>query len=134
MANPSTRRWHKERVSTGLIGSLGELSLRSSLVAICVPVVAVALAWAAGRPLEGSGPAHLEGPALAAMLATFVLVPMFALTGATTAIVVAGATLLSARRPTGAQLLRAAFVVAVGAWAVAMAVAYDVVVVPRVTA
>ena len=125
--------WQGTGEGEGLLGSLGDLSLRSSLVAICLPIAAVAWALAAGRPLDGASGAQLEGAALAAMVATFVLVPMFALTGAATAILVVVATLVARREPAVARVLRAAFVFAVAALAAAMAVAYDVLAVPRIT-
>ena len=128
-----TGRWRGQREQSGLLASLADLSLRSSLVAISVPVATVAIAWAAGRPLHETAASQLDGAALAAIVATFVLVPMFALTGAATAVVVAAATLASHREPVGVRVSRAAFSLAVGGWAVTMAVAYDLVAVPRIS-
>ena len=119
---------------TGLLGSLTDLSLRTSFVAIGVPLIVVAIAYATGHRLDGPDVPNSPNDALlSAIIASFVLVPMFALAGAATAIVVAARLVLAAGAGIFARTLQAAFLLAVGAWALLTAVAYDGYVVPRLT-
>ena len=119
---------------TGLLGSLSDLSLRTSFVAIGVPLTVVAIAYATGNPLNGPDvPNHPNDALLSTMIATFVLVPMFALSGAVTALIVAIRLVIAAGPALFARTLQAIFLLAVGAWAVLTAITYDGFVVPRLT-
>ena len=118
------------QVAEGLLRSLAELSLRSSLFAIGIPAV-IALGFRlTGRSVtSGSSTGDLSFPILAVAIGSFVLIPMLALTGAATAAMVA-AHLLWSGRGGGWRVL---FLVCLGAWALATAYAYDTVVIPSIT-
>jgi hypothetical protein len=119
---------------TGLLGSLTDLSLRTSFIAIGVPITVVAIAYATGHRVDGPDvPNHPGDALLSVMIATFVLVPMFALAGATTALIVAIRIVLVAGPGLFARTLQASFLLAVATWAVLTAIAYDGFVVPRLT-
>lgn len=119
---------------TGLLGSLTDLSLRTSFVAIGIPLTVVAIAYATGHRVDGPDvPNHPGNALLSVMIATFVLVPMFALAGAATALIVAIRIVLVSGPGFLARTLQAAFLLAVAAWAVVTAIAYDGYVVPRLT-
>ena len=119
---------------TGLLGSLTDLSLRTSFVAIGVPIIVVAIAYATGHRVDGPDVPNQPGNALlSVMIATFVLVPMFALAGAVTALIVAIRIVLISGPGFLLRTLHAAFVLAVAAWAIVTAMAYDGYVVPRLT-
>ncbi len=116
----------------GLIRSLNDLSLRTSFAAICLPMGVVAVAYATGNALHASDPNPDPGvPLLSLALGTFVLVPMLALTGALTAIVLAISLLWLPGAGSLTRTMHALFVLAVGVWAVVTAAAYDWYVVPR---
>ncbi len=118
----------------GLLGSLTDLSLRTSFVAIGVPVGVVVLAYARGHGLAASDTNLDPGQALlSALIASYVLVPMFALAGAVTAVIVAASLVMTRGPGLFSRSLQAAFILAVGAWAVLTAVTYDGYVVPRLT-
>ena len=113
--------------------NLSELSLRASTIAIVVPLVVVTLWYATGHSLD-AGARGLGGqPALTLAVGSFVLVPMFALTGAATAAIVAAGTVGGRTRPTRRIVLESAFLAAVGAWAMVAAIAYDAIVIPAIT-
>ena len=119
---------------SGLLGSLTDLSLRTSFVAIGVSVGVVVLAYATGHGLDGNDRDLDPGQALlSALIASYVLVPMFALAGAVTAIIVAASLVMAKGPGVFARSLQATFILAVGVWAVLTAVTYDGYVVPRLT-
>ena len=114
----------------GLAGSLSELALTSSLLAVCAPVLVLAINLVTGHQLNSAERSH--GPLLALAMGTFVLVPMLALTGAVSALLVAGGAIFSHPRPPQ-TISRTAFLLCVAAWGVVSAVVYDVVVIPAIT-
>lgn len=115
------------------MGSLQELSMASSLLAVCMPVIVLAVHLVTGHPLD-SAPSSttLPGPLVAITFASFVLVPMLALVGAAASIAVTGATVLSPERR-HRELARAFFIVCVAAWGVITAYVYDIYVIPVIT-
>ncbi len=117
-------------VAEGLLRSLSELSLRSSLFALGLPA-GIALAFRiTGHSITGGGSnGGLSFPVLSVAIGSFVLIPMLALTGAATAMMVA-VHLLWFGRGSG---WRALFLVCLGAWALVAAYAYDTVVIPSIT-
>lgn len=109
----------------GLLTSLDEFSLKASLVAICAPVL-VLLAHLAVDPPEDDIPRWL----FIVETTAFIMVPMLALAGASTALIVAGTRLSRGRTGAG----RSVVLVCLAAWAVAAAVYFVLVVVPEITA
>jgi hypothetical protein len=130
MQAPEPAEAARGRRPQGLRGSLDELSLRASLIAICAPVAVVLLRLATGYSPGGDNRGDIPDPVLAIAIASFILVPMLALTGAATALVVMAATLWSRDD----RSWRAVFLLSVGASAMATAVLYDIVVIPEITA
>ena len=121
------------RFEYGLVGSLHDLALRCSAVAILTPLAVGLAALASGHQFfveREASPA--SGPVLAAALASFMLEPMLALVGAICGVVVAVA-LARAPGPRSVRAWRGAFVASVGIWAVLMAVVYDVYLLPDLT-
>ena len=128
---PHSEETHKERpVAEGLLRSLAELSLRSSLFAIGLPA-GIALAFRlTGHSVTGGGSnGHLSFPVLSVAIGSFVLIPMLALTGAATAMMVAGHLLWFGRGSGWRTLL----LVCLAAWALVTAYAYDTIVIPSIT-
>jgi hypothetical protein len=117
---------------SALTHGIGELSLRSSAVAIVVPLCVVAALYATGHRLDGSTAGLRGQPLLAGLVGSFVLIPMFAATGATTAVLVGVATFAGRLPPTRRRTVEALFILAVGSWAVLAAIAYDAVIVPAI--
>jgi len=115
------------------MGSLVELSMASSLLAVCMPVLVLVVHLVTGHPLD-SAPSSttLPGPLVAITFASFVLVPMLALVGAAASLAVAGGTVMSRERRKR-ELARAFFVVGVAVWGVITAYVYDVFVIPVIT-
>lgn len=122
----------------GLLRSLEGLSLRASLAAIFVPLGVLALWFVFERFLGGAtangcngscGASDIPRPLFAIELAAFFMVPMLALAGALTSAVTTIVSLVERRM----HLLRSAFLVAMGLWALATAVYYVTVVVPAIT-
>jgi hypothetical protein len=118
---------------SALMHGLGEVSLRASAVAIIVPFAVVVAWYATGHRLDTSQPALHGEPATMGAIASFVLIPMFALTGASTALMVGFATFAGRVSPSRRHIVETLFVLAVGAWAVLAAVVYDAVVIPAIT-
>ena len=112
----------------GLAASLAEMALRCASIAIAAPVLVLAAWWAAGR---GDVRADDRAP-FAALMATFMLVPMLALTAALSATIAVGAT-LRAPWPLRRRLLRGGFIAAAAAWALVVAYWHVAVIVPAVT-
>ncbi|HEY5477268.1 MAG TPA: hypothetical protein VIK11_11220 [Tepidiformaceae bacterium] len=123
----------QSRHPQGLMGSLVELSMASSLLAVCMPVLVLVVHLVTGHPLD-SAPSSttLPGPLVAITFASFVLVPMLALVGAAASLAVAGGTVMSRERRKR-ELARAFFVVCVAVWGVITAYVYDVFVIPVIT-
>lgn len=123
----------QSRHPQGLMGSLHELSMASSLLAVCMPVIVLAVHLLTGHPLDSSPSSTTwPGPLVAITFASFVLVPMLALVGAASSLLVTGATVLSPERRRG-ELARAFFIVCVAAWGVITAYVYDIYVIPVIT-
>lgn len=121
---------HDRPVAEGLLRSLSELSLRSSLFAIGLPAgIALAFRITGHSVTSGSSTGDLAFPVLAVAIGSFVLIPMLALTGAATAAMVAGHLLWFGR----GSRWRPLFLVCLAAWAVVTAYAYDTVVIPSIT-
>jgi hypothetical protein len=113
-----------------LLASLAELSLRSSLFAIVIPaVVALGLRLTGHSITDGGEHGDLSFPALSVAIGSFVLIPMLAMTGAATALMIVLHHLWYGR----GSIWRAAFLLCLGAGALATAYAYDTVVIPAVT-
>jgi len=121
-----------------LLGSLEGLSLRASLGAIVGPFLVVALWFAYDRFLGGAvgtgcngpcPPGEIPRPLFVFEVSPFFLVPMLAMTGATTSLCAAASSV--ARR--GPYRFWTWFLVALGLWAVATAVYYVVIIVPAIT-
>ncbi len=107
--------------------------MASSLLAVCIPVLVLAVYLATGHPLDRApSSTTLPGPLVALAFASFVLVPMLALVGAAASITVTGATVLSHERRRH-ELARALFLVCVAAWGVITAYVYDIFVIPVIT-
>jgi len=123
---------HAQRQNGGLLASLDDLSLRASFFAIGIPLLIVAVWYVAGFGFGETPSGSLPRPMFALAMGSFVLVPMLALAGATTAFIVAAAAAWEAR-PTFRQWLRVLFIVAVGLWALVTAYAWDTVVLPGIT-
>lgn len=126
------QRQQQQPRQQGLIASLSDLALTSSLLAVCAPVLVMVVHLATGHPLDSARSSQLPGPLLALAMGTFVLVPMLALTGAASSLLVTGALIFSKTR-TGQSWSRAVFLICVAAWGVVTAVIYDVVVIPVIT-
>ena len=117
-------------VAEGLLRSLSELSFRSSLFAIGLPVaIALGFRLTGHSVTNGSSNGGLPFAVLSVAIGSFVLIPMLALTGAATAAMVAGHVLWFGR----GNGWRALFLVCLGAWAMVTAYAYDTVVIPSIT-
>ena len=129
---PHASRPHAQRQNGGLLASLDDLSLRASFFAIGIPLLIVAVWYLAGYGFGEMPAGALPRPMFALAMGSFVLVPMLALAGATTAFIVAAAAAWEAR-PTFRQWLRVLFIVAVGLWALVTAYAWDTVVLPGIT-
>ena len=130
-ASPPKRSPRQEH-AVGLLGSLDDLSLRASFFAIGIPLLIVAVWYAAGYGFGEKPPGALPRPMFALAMGSFVLVPMLALAGATTAFIIAAAAAWQAR-PTSRQWLRVLFLVAVGLWALVTAYAWDTAILPAIT-
>ena len=117
-----------------LLESLSDLSIRCSLLAVGVTVVAGVLGLVFGV-YGGQAGEHSEAsrPLLAAVMASFVLTPMLALTGAITAVVVASETLSYPSRSRRVRFGYAAFVLIAGALALVAAGFHVLVIVPAIT-
>jgi len=129
-------RWvqHDYGFEHGLLGSLHELALWCCTGAIGVPVMTVSLAFLGGHRFFADGDSGPPSrPLLTAMLATFILVPMFALAGAICGSLVVLA-LPRTSGPAPVRAWRAAFLVSVSALALLVAACYDLYFVPDLTA
>ncbi|MGH2634091.1 MAG: hypothetical protein ACRDG3_11830, partial [Tepidiformaceae bacterium] len=115
-----------------LLASLDDLSLRASFFAIAIPLLIVTVWYFAGYGFGEKPAAALPRPMFALAMGSFVLVPMLALAGATTAFIVAAAAAWEAR-PTLRQWLGVLFIVSVGLWALVTAYAWDTAVLPGIT-
>ena len=120
------------RANGGLLHSLDDLSLRASLTAIVFPLAVVLVWFLAGYGVGEKPATALPRPMFTLAMASFVFVPMFALAGAAAGAIVACAVAWDAR-PAFGQWLRVFFLLAVGAWALFTAYAWDVVVLPGIT-
>ena len=118
----------------GLLGSLHELALWCCTIAIGLPVMAVSGALLGGHQFfamrDYEAPSQ---PVLAFVLTSFILVPMLALAGVISGVIVSLG-LVRTPDPAPVRLWRAAFLVAAGALAVLVAVTYDIYFVPDLTA
>ena len=126
MATPNplrAERWE------GLLGSLEELSVKTSLAAIGLPLAVLLVFSLAGRPPGHDDTETLPRALLVAAAGSFVLIPMLALTGESAAVAVASSVFYSGRR----GRIRSLFLVVVGLWALATAVFFDLAVVPALT-
>lgn len=122
----------------GLLSNLEDLSLRASLAAICLPLLVVGAQFAFEAFFGRDAPEDCEIACRAATLpkalfalelGAFFLVPMLALAGALLSGVTAITTVVQRRH----ALLRSAFLMALGLWAVATAAIYVGVVLPELT-
>lgn len=117
----------------GLLASLHELALRCCALAIAGPVAVAVVAFLAGHNFFSTGEEpDLSQPVLTMALTSFILVPMLALAGSLCGLVAALA-LVRAEGPRQVRVWRAAFLVAVGAWSLAMALFYDLYLLPGLT-
>ncbi len=117
----------------GLLGSLHEMALRCCALAIFAPAAVTVAAFLAGHDFFSTGEDPvLSQPLLALALASFILVPMLALTGSVCGVLVA-TILLHAAGPLQLRAVRAAFLLAVGALSLAMALFYDLYLLPGLT-
>jgi len=123
---------HVQEHAAGLLGSLDDLSLRASFFAIGIPLLIVGIWYLAGYGFGEKPAGALPRPLFALAMGSFVLVPMLALAGATTAFIVAASAAWEAR-PTFRQWLRVLFLVAVGLWALVTAYTWDTAILPAIT-
>ena len=99
-------------------------------MAMCVPPAIVGLRVATGYVPGDEASGDVPAPVLAVAIASFILVPMLALTGAAAALIVAATGPWRTER----RWWRSLFLLTVGAWALAAAVMYDILVIPEITA
>lgn len=108
----------------GLLGSLDDLAVRCAIVATSVPALVFVVALVTGHRFFADEHVSPGEPLVAAALASYIVIPMLAMTSAVSATVVT-VSLGWLGNATGARASRAAFLVAAGALAILMAVVYD---------
>jgi hypothetical protein len=108
----------------GLLGSLDDLAVRCAIIAISVPAGVFLLALAQGHRLFVEPPSHTGQPLLSVGMASYIVIPMVALTSAACAGVLAVTAGWSGVR-SNLQVVRAAFLVTSAVLAILMAVVYD---------
>jgi hypothetical protein len=109
---------------TGLRGSLDDLAVRCAIIATSIPAGVFLLALAQGHRFFVEQPSHTGQPLLSVGMASYIIIPMVAMTSAVCAGVLAVTTGWSGMK-SSLQVVRAAFLVTAAVLAILMAVVYD---------